>query len=63
MKRTPSRRPDQDFRVWGRGDRRKLACDDADFSDLGRLQNFGASALGMVGVLGVDVKDEARKSR
>jgi hypothetical protein len=31
--------------------------DDADFGFLGGFQNLGASALGVVGVLGVDVED------
>lgn len=33
--------------------------DDADFGFAGGFQNFGASALGVVGILGVDVEDGA----
>jgi hypothetical protein len=33
--------------------------DDADFGFFGGFQNFGASAFGVVGILGVDVKDGA----
>ena len=31
--------------------------DDAHFGQLGGLQNFGAGALGVVGILGVNVED------
>jgi hypothetical protein len=43
--------------------------DDADFCFLSALQNLGASALGVVGVLGVDMEDgseiliDARRGR
>ena len=54
MNRTPSRSPDQ---VSGLGPRWSVNITTRTSASLRGFQNFGASAPGVVGVLGVDVED------